>query len=238
MDPDGKVVDQSVRPDPNFDKVVTFDVELPMPEAGLPTTCPDGTGLAAVSVTVVTTDTDPNPSNNTVTSGVPLIGGWADLGITMDAPGSSSIGDTFDVSATVTNHGPCDATSVNADDEQFLTSFGIEFLGADGDCDQDPTGGTCTWDTLPAASGSNTKSWTLHYRVLPFPSGLMQASEIVSITVFSDADDAFDYNADNDVARTDTIVKKDQANCSTGGMGQALSLLVLAVPFLRRRRKS
>jgi uncharacterized repeat protein (TIGR01451 family)/MYXO-CTERM domain-containing protein len=234
----GQIVDQTTPATPSFDKVVTFSVELPIPAAGLPTTCPDGSGLSAVSIKVGSATTDPVPGNDTATSGVPAIGGWADLGVELSAPATSNIGDTFDVTAKVTNHGPCDATKVRADDEQGITSLGLVFLGADGDCAQDPTAAACKWDTLPAAAGSNTKTWTLHYQVAPFPGGLMQASEIVSLTVYSTAATAFDYNPDNDVARTDTIVKKDQANCSTGGMGQALSLLLLAVPFLRRRRKS
>jgi MYXO-CTERM domain-containing protein len=185
-------------------------------------------------------------------SDTPVIGNWADLGVAISgAPATSNIGATFDVVVTVTNNGPCDATDVFANDSdlnfaQGSTSLGLEFLGAEGDCTVDPTGysrsdpthTSCFWPTL-IGTPPESKTWTVHYRVANFPNGLMQADEDVSYTVYSKADTAFDYKASNDVDRTKTIVKKNRANCSTGGgMGQALSLLALAVPFLRRRRKS
>lgn len=252
---DGQVIDEPDPAHPAFQKTVTFDVKLPVPLAGdpavptLPTVCPDGTGLAAVTVTVGLAATigdpavpnptvDPNPANNSVTSPVPKIGTFTDLGITMTAPASASIGDTIDVSATVINNGPCVAPNVLADDEQGLTTLTLEFVSADGDCDQDPLNGTCSW---PSLAVGETKTWTIHYKVLEFPKTLMQSGEPVSITVFRDpkaAADPIDTDSSNDSAVTQTIVKKSVGSCSTGGMGGALGLLVLAVPFLRRRRKS
>ena len=238
----GEVVDDVPPATPTHNKTVTFDVQLPMPTDGLPTTCPDGSGLAAVSATVGlasdSTTTDPSLTNNTVTSDVPTIGTFADLGIEMTAPATANIGDTITITATVTNNGPCPAPDVLADDEQFLTTLTLEFVSADGACSEDPLNGTCDLGTLaPDAS----VSWNVHYKVLDFPPTLMQSGEPVSLTVFRNPDaaaDPIDTNSSNDSAVTQTIVKKSVGSgCSTGGMGGALGLLVLAVPFLRRRRK-
>ncbi len=241
VDPDGEIIDEPDPAHPVFQKTVTFDVELPVPEGGLPATCPDGTGLSAVSITVEATGTtDPVAGNNTATAAAPVIGTFTDLGISMTAPASASIGDTIDVTATVVNNGPCPATEVMADDEQGITTLTLEFVSAEGDCTEDPLNGTCEWATLVP---EETKTWTIHYKVLDFPASLLQSGEPVSITVFRNPDaadpDPIDVDSSNDVASTQTIVKKDQPSCSTGGMGGALGLLLLAVPFLRRRgRKS
>ncbi len=242
---DGTIFNQPDPAQPKLTATVTFDVELPMPEAGLPTTCPDGSGLSAVSITVGTDTasggtTDPVPANNTVTSPVPKIGTFTDLGITMTAPATASIGDTIDVTATIVNNGPCPATEVMADDEQAVTSLLLGFVSAEGDCTEDPLNGTCEWASLVV---DETKTWTIHYKVLDLPPTVMQAGYPASLTVFRNPDaadpDPIDVNPDNDVGSTQTVVKKSVgAGCNTGGMGGALGLLVLAVPFLRRRRRS
>jgi MYXO-CTERM domain-containing protein len=174
-------------------------------------------------------------ANDTATAAAPTIGGWADLGIEMTAPAKAGVGDTIDVNLKVTNNGPCTATDVAADDEQGLTALSLEFISADGDCTVDPLADTCSWPTL---APGEFKQWTLHYKVLPLATGLMQNGEPVTVTVFSTADAAFDYNSANDVAQTNTIVSRSVSGCSTGDMGGALSLLALALPFLKRRRKS
>ncbi len=235
---DGQVIDEPDPENPAFQKTVTFDVELPMPEGGLPTTCPTGAGLAAVSITVAADTTDPVAGNNTVTSPVPVIGTFMDLGITMTAPATASIGDTITVTATVTNDGPCPAPDVLADDEQFLTTLTLEFVSADGACSEDPLNGTCDLGTLaPDAS----VSWNVHYKVLGLPAHPhAERRRRYTLTVFRNPDaaaDPIDTNSSNDTAVTQTIVKKDVGSCSTGDIGGALGLLVLAVPFLRRRRK-
>ena len=239
---DGQIIDEPDPAHPAFQKSVTFDVELPVPDAGLPTTCPDGSGLAAVSITVGGADTtDPVPGNDTAISPVPTIGTFADLGLEMtDMPATLSIGQNFDVTVTVTNHGPCDAPDVLADDEQALTSLNLVFLSADGACTTNPTQDTCVLGTVPA---TETRVWNLHYKMGDFPPTLISSDEPLSVTVFRDPDaatDPIDPNPDNDFAQTKSFVKKSSVgSCSTGGMGDALSLLVLAVPFaLRRRRKA
>jgi uncharacterized protein (TIGR03382 family) len=163
------------------------------------------------------------------------IGKFADLGIEMTAPAKAGYGDTIEVNAKVTNLGPCAATKVAADDENGATAFSLKFEQATGDCDQDPLNGTCKWATLAVGE---SKSWTITYQVTGYPAGLMSSNNPVGITVFSTADDAFDPNADNDSASTTTYASRSQSGCNTGDMGGALSLLALALPFLRRRRKS
>jgi MYXO-CTERM domain-containing protein len=112
------------------------------------------------------------------------------------------------------------------------------FLSADGACTTDPLKDTCVLGTVPA---TETRVWNLHYKMGDFPATLISSDEPLSVTVFRDPDaatDPIDPNPDNDFAQTKSFVKKSVGSCSTGGMGGALGLLVLAVPFLRRRRKS
>lgn len=241
----------------SFTAEVDIDVTLPIPDAGLPTTCPTGSGLDPFTVTVGNAQipggpaptTDPTPGNDTG-SFTNTIGPFADLALTMTAPSTADIGGSFDVPVTIVNNGPCPAINVEVLDFDGLTSLTLSESDPTGDCthfDGDNFSvPTCAFGTM--ASGEQ-HTLTRHFVVGDLPSGLLQTGDPVSLDVFSGGRPylstsahnktarTYDPDESNNAAATQTVVKKDQPNCSTGGMGGALSLLLLAVPFLRRRRR-
>ena len=233
------------------------------PVPTLPTTCPDGSGLADFSVTLGSSEggsTDPVAGNDTATF-VNTIGKFADLGITMSAPASANIGDAFDVNVMVVNNGPCEAVKVEALDWDGLTDLGMTEADPTGDCSVDAG----TWDADNAVCGfgtlqkGDTRTFSLHFTRGPFPTGLTQSGSPVTFDVYSggrpyystsghnktsrtydpwEADVVTDDVVSDNAGRTNTIVSRSVSGCSTGDMGGALSLLALGLPFLRRRRKS
>jgi MYXO-CTERM domain-containing protein len=251
---DGTIIDEPDMVHPAYQKAFSITVTLPSKNADdewiYPATCTAGDTFDDIVVTVAADTSDPTPANNTVTvPGLETSPFW-DLEIALTAPTSASIGDTIEVGATVTNHGPCDATEVSVNDWWFgATSQTLGFISAEGDCDADTFGGDgCFWDVVEAGT---TKTWTIQYEVLDLPKGLMQTGDPVYMDVVSDGAPYFgvadsraaagkypELDRSNDSFQTQTLVSKSQSGCSTGDFGGALGLLLVAVPFLRRRRKS
>jgi MYXO-CTERM domain-containing protein len=251
---DGTIVDEPDAEAPAYQKTFSITVTLPSTNADgdwiYPATCTAGDTFDDIVVTVGADTSDPTPANNVVTvPGLETSPFW-DLAIALTAPATANIGDQIEVGATVTNNGPCDATEVSVNDWWFgATSQTLGFVSAEGDCTADTLfGDGCYWDVVEAG---DTMAWTIQYEVLDLPKGLMQTGDPVYMDVVSDGAPYFgvadsraaagkypELDRSNDSAQTKTIVKKSQSGCSTGDVGGALGLLLVAVPFLRRRRKS
>ncbi|HVO20846.1 MAG TPA: hypothetical protein VMU15_16410 [Anaeromyxobacter sp.] len=246
---------------------IDVTVKLPLPDptdpadplSGLAKVCPVGDELADTTATISSSSdtwTDPDTSNNTSTF-VNTLGAWADLQITMTAPSNASVGDTIDVGVHLVNTGPCTAVAVEAVDygADAWTSFTLNFLGQDdaagssGPCNAAAADGMgCVMGDMAAAA---TEDYTMHFQVLTLPDTLTQSGDPVTTQVWSGGRPYYgtsghnkhlrtwDPNDVNNKGRTNTIVQHTAKSCSTGGMGDALSLLALALPFaLRRRRRA
>ncbi len=246
---DGTIIDEPDAEAPAYQK--TFSIVVELPADAVPETCDAGRVLDDIGVAIAADTTDPVPSNNVFLTeeGLEVGPAW-DLSIALTAPASAGIGDTIEVGATVTNAGPCDATEVSVNDWWWgATSQTLGFIEATGDCTADTFGGDgCYWDVVEVGT---PKVWTIQYEVLDLPEGLMQTGDPVYMDVVSNGAPYYgvaeawagrgiypELDFSNDSAQSNTIVSKSQSGCSTGGFGGALGLLLVAVPFLRRRRKS
>jgi MYXO-CTERM domain-containing protein len=234
------------------------------PLSGLAKVCPastPGTELTATTATITTTSTDPTPADNTATF-VNTLGKWADLQISMTAPSHTHIGGTIDVGVDVVNAGPCPAVAVEAGDlngPDVWTDLNLVFLGQEGGIPSDPANTTLCDATADVGYGCTIGDlapdvhvvYTMHFQLTGLPDTLTQSGVPVTTQVFSGGrtyystsshnklNRTWDPNEGNNKGRTASIAQRSQKSCSTGGMGDALSLLALALPFaLRRRRKA
>ena len=236
------------------------------PLSGLAKVCPVGDELADTTATINSSSdtwTDPTPDDNTATF-VNTLGQWADLQMTLTGPSNASVGDTIDVGATFVNNGPCPVVAAEAVDygADAWTTFTMTFLGQEGGTESNPTLCDATGD---AGMGcvlwidDPTETWapndpvnlTMHFHVDGLPDTVTQSGEPVTLQIWSGGRPYYgtsghvgrlrtwDPNDVNNKGRHNTIVQHTARSCSTGGMGDALSLLALALPFaLRRRRKA
>jgi uncharacterized repeat protein (TIGR01451 family) len=74
---------------------------------------PDVSGDISFTATAAADQTDPDATNNSATSTVTAVPN-ADLAVSVSGPGSIQVDNNFNVSATVVNNGPQDATNVLA----------------------------------------------------------------------------------------------------------------------------
>jgi len=261
---DGTIYDEPDVAHPVNQKTFSVTIEMPSQDADgnwiYPATCDADTVLAPVVVTIGADNADPVAANNTRTVPDPaattpaepamtILPFW-DLAISLTAPAGASVGQDIQVHAEVVNNGPCAATEVSVNDFWFgATSQTLGFVEAVGDCTSDTLmGDGCFWDQVNA---HQTMSWDITYKVLALPAGLIHSGDPVYMDVVSDGAPYFgvadsrrgagtykDVNAANDAFQTQTIVSQSHSGCSTGDFGGALGLLLVAVPFLRRRRQS
>ena len=140
------------------------------------------TGLIAANATGLLVNTatvaapagavDPDPTNNTATSSVPLTPSAA-LQITKAGPANAVAGTNVVYTITVTNAGPSDATGVTLADP---TPPGLTFVSNAGDC---TTAFPCNLGTLPPAA---TRTITATFAV---PSGYTTPNPIANTATVS-----------------------------------------------------
>ena len=231
---------------------VSIPVTVLVPAAPLPTAaadCPSGDPTVGpffvrgvVSVPQVfqgATSVDPNLGDNTSAPVDVAVTPWTDIAISdASATPNSSEGGTLQYSATVTNYGPCDATTAFSDfvypSTILIDSSTVcaNDVGADFGCD------------LGTVNAGAAATYTVTATVLTFPKSVIKAAIPVSIDITCDQDiingpdpSSPDHSPAANVSTTIDLSKND-SGCSTGGAGTLFGLLSLVGLRFARRRKS
>jgi uncharacterized repeat protein (TIGR01451 family) len=189
----------------------------------------DRAGDIDFEATAAADQNDPDETNNVVRSTVSVVAN-ADIALTAASVSSIRVTNTFDVTLTVTNNGPQDASNIVAvgtlpTQVSFVSGTGCTIAGSVVTC------------TAPALAAAASVSFTINVRAE------VQGSAVVSASVSADENDP--QPANNQASATVSILKK-----SSGGGGCAYNpggsvdptlpgLLILSLAsLLWRRRKA
>jgi uncharacterized repeat protein (TIGR01451 family) len=234
---------------------VNIPVTVKVPAAPLPTApadCPSGNPAvgpfflnAVVSVPEVfqgTTSVDPNLGDNTSAPLKIAVTPWTDLAISdFTFPANASEGESIQYSTTLTNYGPCNATSVFSD---FIYPSTIGITSTTGCANDVAADFGCEPGDIAAGASA---TYTVTATVQTFPKSVIKATLPVTVDIDASSLDQDLINGPNPLdpahtasrdAKPPTTVdlSKNDSGCSTGGAGTLLGLLsLLALRFARRR---
>ncbi len=152
---------------------------------------------------------------------------FTDLAIALDGPTGGAVGQSVTYTGTVTNNGPCPATSVVV---SFVPGNLLTFQSGTGAC---PTTDDCKLNTI--APGAAPITFTTTYKVASLPSDVTQTTIPNELDLATKTDNV---DAGAGVATTGIRVGKEGGGCNSGGPGGliAVALMAAAVFAVRRRR--
>src|SRR6266702_3806820 len=184
--------------------------------ADLNTTAPQ---TVTVTITWVATDASGNA--------IVAVSQFTDLAIALDGPTGGAVGQSVTYTGTVTNNGPCPATSVVV---SFVPGNLLTFQSGTGAC---PTTDDCKLNTI--APGAAPITFTTTYKVASLPSDVTQTTIPNELDLATKTDNV---DAGAGVATTGIRVGKEGGGCNSGGPGGliAVALMAAAVFAVRRRR--
>jgi uncharacterized repeat protein (TIGR01451 family) len=177
------------------------------------------------SATASATQPDPNPANNTDSTGNGGIAGAAsvDVGIVKTAPPSPVAGAPFNYTLVVTNHGPITATGVTVGDPLPANFALVSATSTQGSCSGTTTI-TCNIGTM-----LNGASVTITIRGTPSVAGPMSNTATV-------AENEPDSQLSNNSSTATVNVVEDVPALSTYGLMLLALALALTAAFATRIR--
>ncbi len=216
---------------------VTVVVTAPSDVPDTSGSCPATNAVGDTTFTVSSTSTDPVTTNNAGT-GTVTVKPFAELSADVTGPASAKVGDTITYTLTAKNLGPCPAPNVGylADTPSPFLSFVSDSLNSKDDCPGGGSDGTCVNVMSASLAPGATTSVDVKYKVTGLPSEVngTQVNMPHEFTVTSDLNDP--GSAGVTAATTPVEMNKAGGCNSTGSAGGLLSLALMAVAALRRRK--